>query len=57
MKIKWKKQNEIEFENETENELSINIEKFKDRKFCDLSSKEKDELLRLIALNNGLIKQ
>ena len=52
MKVKWKKQTEIEYEKI----LKEKKEKLKKRDFSKLNNKEKDELIKEMAIILGLLE-
>ena len=54
-KIKWKKKTDIEQEKLEQVQKKANKEKYKGKKFTSLSTKEKDELLEILAKQAGLL--
>ena len=54
-KIKWKKKAEVEQEKQLREQRKAEKEKFKNKKFTTLSSKEKDALLEQIAKDLGYL--
>jgi hypothetical protein len=54
-KIKWKSKADIEAEKAKQEKVKAEKEKYKGKKFTTLSTKEKDELLELLAKEHGLI--
>ena len=54
-KIKWKNKREMEQEKQEKEQLKAEREKHKGKKFNTLSTKEKDELLEILAKQAGLL--
>ena len=55
MKVKWKKQTDIDAEKDKEQKRQTEKEKLKKKSWQNMSSKEKDEVLRLVAIQLGMI--
>ena len=54
-KIKWKKQSDIEHEKLEQQQRIAEKEKFKNKEFGNLATKDKDKLLEMIAKDLGYI--
>lgn len=54
-KIKWKNKVDIEAEKALKEQQKIEREQFKNKDFGNLSTKEKDKLLEILAKQAGLI--
>ena len=54
-KIKWKNKTDIDAEKALQEQEKTEKEKFKDREFKTLSTKEKDALLEILLKEHGLI--
>ena len=55
MKIKWKNQSDIDTEKAKEQKRQVEKEKIKKKSWQTMSGKDKDELLRLMAIQLGMI--
>lgn len=53
--IKWKNKTEVEQEKQLRKQAKAEKEKFKNKKFTTLSTKEKDELLEQMAKDLGYL--
>ena len=54
-KIQWKKQTDIDAEKEKQAKRQTEKDKLKKKSWQNMSSKEKDEVLRLVAIQLGMI--
>ena len=55
MKVKWKKQTDIDAEKDKQVKRQSEKDKLKKKSWQNMSSKEKDEVLRLVAIQLGMI--
>ena len=57
MKIRWKKQTDIDAEKDKQVKRQSEKDKLKKKSWQTMSSKDKDELLRLMAIQLGMIDE
>lgn len=57
MKVKWKKQTDIDAEKDKEQKRQTEKEKLKKKSWQNMSGKDKDDLLRLMAVQLGMIDE
>lgn len=57
MKVKWKKQTDIDAEKDKQVKRQSEKDKLKKKSWQTMSGKDKDELLRLMAIQLGMIDE
>lgn len=55
MKVKWKNQSDIDVMKAKEQKRKVDKDQLKKKSWENMSSKDKDELLRLVAIDLGMI--